>query len=202
MHLLLTDLLSCPKCGPESGLILLAERVEARRVYSGKLGCPACHSQYEVRGGVADLKVEDASNPPRDVAIEVDKLAALLGVSEGPAMLLLVGVHEAEAEALADMLQEVEVLVAHDDVKPGVERMGVSRLRVGTMMPLHDRAMRGVAISDGSTLSVVMEAARVCGIAARLVVQDASNEVRAWLGANGLRILAEQGQILVAVRHA
>ena len=202
MFLLLTDVLSCPRCGPQSGLILLAERVEARRVLVGKLGCPTCRSQYDVRDGVADLKVEETSNPPRDVVIEVDKLAALLGVTEGPAMLLLLGMHEAGAEALADMLQEVEVIVAHDDVKPGVERMGVSRLRVGAKIPFHDRAMRGVVVSDGSSLSVVNEAARVCGIAARLVVQDASDEVRVWLAANGLRILAEQGQILVAVRHA
>ena len=38
MHILLTDLLFCPRCGPQHGLILLANRLEERRVLDGWLG--------------------------------------------------------------------------------------------------------------------------------------------------------------------
>lgn len=56
MHILLTDILSCPRCGPEFGLILLADRIEARRVLAGTLGCANCRSKYAIRDGVADLR--------------------------------------------------------------------------------------------------------------------------------------------------
>lgn len=202
MHLLLTDHLTCPRCGPQAGLILLAERVEARRVYAGALGCPSCRQNYPVRDGVPDLKVDDTSEVNGDVAIEAEKLAALLGVTEGPAILLLLGRFEQMADNVADMLAEVEVIVAHDAMIAGVERAGVSRLRTGAAVPLRDRGMRGVAVANGGNASLVREGARVCGIAARLVVLGPSDEVRGWLPENGMRIMADQGQILVAVRHA
>lgn len=56
MFLPLTDLLTCPRCGPESGLILLADRIEDRRVLEGALGCPRCQERYPVRAGFADLR--------------------------------------------------------------------------------------------------------------------------------------------------
>ena len=65
MHLLLTDRLTCPRCGPEFGLVLLADRLEDRRVLEGALGCPNCRDRYPVRDGFGDLRP-----PPRtDIAI-------------------------------------------------------------------------------------------------------------------------------------
>src|SRR5512142_2083643 len=57
MDLRLTDLLACPRCGPPHGLVLLADRVEDRRVLEGLLGCPNCGGRYPVRAGLADLRV-------------------------------------------------------------------------------------------------------------------------------------------------
>ena len=51
MHILLTDALTCPRCGPEHGLILLADAIEERRVVSGKLGCPNCRTTFPIAGG-------------------------------------------------------------------------------------------------------------------------------------------------------
>lgn len=66
MHLLLTDRLTCPRCGPDFGLILLADVVEDRRVLEGMLGCSNCREQYPVREGFADLRP-----PPRGPLPEV-----------------------------------------------------------------------------------------------------------------------------------
>lgn len=60
MHLLLTDRLTCPRCGPTFGLILLADRMVERRVLQGTLGCPNCRDSFTVRDGFADLRA-----PPR-----------------------------------------------------------------------------------------------------------------------------------------
>lgn len=75
MHILLTDRLTCPRCGPTFGLILLSDRMEDRRVVSGRLGCANCRESYPIRGAVADLRpaaerAEDAggsaSGPPAE----------------------------------------------------------------------------------------------------------------------------------------
>jgi uncharacterized protein YbaR (Trm112 family) len=51
MHILLTDILTCPRCGPAFGLILLAEQTAGRRVLQGVLGCANCRERYPVRDG-------------------------------------------------------------------------------------------------------------------------------------------------------
>lgn len=52
MHLTLTDKLTCPRCGPDSGLILLADRIRDRRVLEGSLDCADCMERYPIRGGL------------------------------------------------------------------------------------------------------------------------------------------------------
>src|SRR4051794_6449637 len=117
MHILLTDLLTCPRCGPEFGLVLLAERVEERRVREGRLGCPNCREQYPVRAGVADLRLPGA--PDADAAAvsssaadadEAVRLAALLGLAEASGTVLLAGDAAAQAGAMAALLGQVEVV--------------------------------------------------------------------------------------------
>ncbi|MEJ2678028.1 MAG: hypothetical protein P8174_03010, partial [Gemmatimonadota bacterium] len=94
MHILLTDILSCPRCGPEHGLVLMAERVEDRRVREGVLGCANCRERYAVHGGLVDLRVAGQEVLGRDSEAEsvpdgaeepeeAVRLAALMGVTEG-----------------------------------------------------------------------------------------------------------------------
>jgi hypothetical protein len=201
VHLQLTDQLTCPRCGPKFGLILLAERVEGRRVFDGRLGCAKCRSNFVVKDGVAELLAGEPVAVADDVATEPERLSALLGVTEGPAMLLLLGAYDAVAERIAARLADVELIVAHGGMQPGAENVGVSRLRIGSVVPLRDRGMRGVAVANGSTSALVREAARVCALAARVVVTNISDELRAELPQLGLHVLAEQGETLVAVRH-
>lgn len=71
MHILLTDILTCPRCGPEFGLVLLADRVEDRRVLEGRLGCPNCREQYPIVAGAVDARLPaeratDATSPAAD----------------------------------------------------------------------------------------------------------------------------------------
>ena len=52
MHILLTDALTCPRCGPDFGLIVLAEGVEDRRV-----PCENNRAERELRPTVIARKV-------------------------------------------------------------------------------------------------------------------------------------------------
>src|SRR5690242_16884227 len=95
MHILLTDLLTCPRCGPEFGLIVLADEMVDRRVVEGSLGCANCRNRYPVHGGVADLRL--APNEEGGPALEEGgeerayRLAALSGVADRAGAVLVSG---------------------------------------------------------------------------------------------------------------
>src|SRR5687768_8327857 len=106
MYLVLTDLLTCPRCGPDQGLIVLAERIIDRRILGGILGCPNCESQYRIADGLADLRTaQSVSGPvPRRVSAgggDPMRLAALLGVTQGPACVLILGNADGVASEIA-----------------------------------------------------------------------------------------------------
>src|SRR5512133_2993550 len=98
MHILLTDLSTCPRCGPEYGLILLVEDIEDRRVVRGSLGCPNCRERYAITDGVGDFRLGEEVALGAPVAAEaVVRLVALAGVTSPPGHLLLVGPAAAHA---------------------------------------------------------------------------------------------------------
>lgn len=201
MNLLLTDRLICPRCDAGAGLILLADRVVGRRVIAGRLGCPSCREQYPVVEGTADFVKTAVADEPVQAAEDPTQMAALLGVTEGPAMLLMLGAFEEAAAMIAGLVEDVEVVVARAEVRPRPDREGVSVLRIGERIPMYDGSMRGVVVSAGA-LHLVAEAVRVCAIAGRIVILGATAQARSALAERGLRVLAERGDVLVAVRDA
>lgn len=122
MHITLTDVLSCPRCGPEHGLVLMADRVEERRVWEGVLGCPNCRERYAVHGGLADLRVvgqepdwveggSEGLGGGMGGADGAVRLAALMGVDEGLGVALIVGDAVEHAAVVASLVPELEVAV-------------------------------------------------------------------------------------------
>jgi uncharacterized protein YbaR (Trm112 family) len=201
MNLLLTDRLTCPRCAAGAGLILLADRVQGRRVLAGQLGCPHCRVRYPVVEGAADFAGTPAAEEGDAETAEAETLAALLGVTEGPAMLLMLGGFEAVARSLAALIPDTEVVVARAELAAPRDEDGVSMLRIAGKIPLYDGSMRGVVVAR-SALHLVAEAARVCALAARIVLLGTTSEARDALAAQGLQVLTESADILVAVRRA
>ena len=199
MNLQLTDHLTCPACRDGGPLILLADRVEARRVYAGQLGCPGCSVRYPIVNGVPQF-AEPAATPARPVAIDAVRAAALLGVTEGPGMLLFVGAFEEAARDVAGLLSDVEIVVAHGGASGGASE-GVSLLRIGERLPLRDRSMRGALLADADA-DMIAEAVRVVGLAARVVMVGASPTGAAALRAESVQVLVQQDDTLVTVRHS
>lgn len=205
MHVLLTDRLSCPRCGPGFGLILLAERVEERRVLEGRLGCPNCRDHFPVSGGFGDLRAppRTALPPPGPLqpapAGEADQLHALLGVAEGPGNLVLVGPVAAHAGRLADLVPEVEVVAVAGSLGSEPERAGVSRIVARPGLPFFSRTLRGAALSGDASERFLEEAARVAAPGARVVVLDAPERTGARLEAAGLAVLLDSAEERVVV---
>ena len=200
MHILLTDLLSCPRCGPEFGLILRGDRIEDRRVHAGVLGCPNCREGYPIEEGFADLRspprppLPPVVEPPRpeEGEDEVLRIAALLGVKEGPGHLVLVGPSARAAPALARMLERIEVVAMAPDLRVWGEEAGVSRMVAGPGLPFFSRRIRGVLLDGEAGAPYLDEALRVVGPGSRLAVLRPNEAAADRIREAGLELVLDQ----------
>jgi uncharacterized protein YbaR (Trm112 family) len=214
VHVLLTDVLTCPRCGPSFGLILLADAVAARRVSSGILGCANCRERYPVADGVVIADAGAAGGVQGEDAVAADagadaggetaqRLAALMGVSDGPAYLLLVGPAGRYARAITDMVEGVEAVVVNGPRvgEPSTGDGGVSHVRVGgSRLPLGSGRMAGVVVSGPDAAAWLQEAVRVLGPLGRLVLEPVPAGAEERLAELGLRVLARDADGMVAAR--
>jgi uncharacterized protein YbaR (Trm112 family) len=223
MYLPLTDHLTCPRCGPEHGLILLADQIVDRRVLEGTLGCSRCREHYPVAGGFVDLRIPDEAEVEteseelpgedgspvasgaggeaggmggREPAI---RLAALLGLAEGAGYAMVLGPGVVQAPGIAALVEGIEVVAIDPMVRDWREEGGVSRVGVSTNLPFRSLSMRGVAVTGG-WMAPLEEVARVLAQSGRLVLDPAPANTEARLTSAGLAVLAREGETLIAVR--
>jgi uncharacterized protein YbaR (Trm112 family) len=210
MYLLLTDVLTCPRCGPEFGLILLADRIDERRVVEGRLGCPNCRNQYPIRGGVVDVRLPGTEpapgteSPDDAVAVEPEaavRLAALMGLANASGTALLVGPGAALAPVVASLADELEVVALTAEAAEMPADPPVTRIVGGPSLPFRDRALRGVALTAGAGHALLAEAVRAAQPGAHVVVERAAPGTGERLAALGARVLLEQEGTVVAAVH-
>lgn len=218
VHLLLTDRLTCPRCGPGFGLILLAREVRNRRIIRGDFGCANCRETYPVEDGFGDLRspprtplrefprgsngggsgaLEDPA--PGEDETEALRLAALLGVTEGPGTLLLKGPAATHAGAVARMVSGVEVVGMDLSLWGCSEEEGVSRMVASPGFPFFSDTLTAVLLSGEVEDRELGEAVRVLAPRGRLVVLDAPPRARGRLEREGLRILLDEAGVLVGL---
>jgi uncharacterized protein YbaR (Trm112 family) len=220
VHLLVTDRLACPLCGPEFGLILLSDRVEERRVLEGSFGCANCRERYPVRGGFGDFRPPPASpleaepeayDPGPDDPEGALRLAAMIGVREGPGTLLLAGAPARQADRLVAMIEGVEVVALHPGLRSRREVAGVSRIHAGARLPFYSMTFRGVALGARWGETHLEEAFRVVAPGARVVVElpdpaqdgEAAGRRDALAGEvmeRGREVLLETDRLIVVAR--
>ena len=214
MHLLLTDRLICPRCGPEFGLILLADRLEDRRVIEGSLGCPNCRDRFPVEGGFGDLRPPPRSSPAHAPDItppaspSAMEVAALLGLTEGAGNVALIGDMAGHATALAGLVPGVEFIGIAPGLRGWEEGEGVSRMTTGVSLPFSSGSLRGVGLFAGGEPSIAGELARVLARGGRIAVWGAAEggvagRVPEWekaLKSEGLDVLASEVNAVVVER--
>ena len=200
MNVVLTDHLVCPRCGPPFGLVLLARDVRDRRVHEGEFGCPNCRDRFPVAGGFGDLRP-----PPRGVgggggagvgATGALRLAAALGVTSGPGLVVVSDGHRAEAVPLARLVRGIEVGVVGWGGR-GLVGDGVSAFVTGPRLPLRDGVARGVVAEGGSGAGWWGECLRVVMPGGRIVITGATEGAREWVAAAGLVTLLDEGGMVV-----
>lgn len=220
MHLEVSELLACPRCGPGQALVVSVDRIEARRVLEGRLACPGCHARYPIRGGTvafggdADRPAAEADGASRGEAVagpdprgpgpdDAVRVAALLELGEGGGAVLLGSGLEAAAARVAGLAAGVEVLsLAAAGEGAAVGESGVTRL-LGVCeeaLPLHGGRLRGAALLGGSP-AALREAARAVRPGGRVAVLRPAVHVEVLEGLP-LRVLAAEASALVAERAA
>ena len=216
MHLFLTDRLTCPRCGPDFGLILLAHEVRDRRILRGDFGCSNCRENYPVEGGFGDLRTPPrtplAPLPPGENEAgdrpttpdgeegereEALKIAALMGVSAGPGTLLLKGPLARWARAVARLVDGIEVVAIDPSLRQDAEEAGVSRMISGPGIPFFSGTFKGALLSGEMREGDLAEALRVLAPLGRVVLVDRPSDARDWLENAGVRIILDQDGILV-----
>ena len=204
MHLLLTDVLTCPACGPDTGLILRADTMSDRRVREGALGCPRCRTDYPITGSVA--RFGDPAPVARDQTPfdpeAATRIAALLGAGGTGGFLLIVGAAARAAGTIAAMDIESEIVAASVAATDLAVADGVSCVTIGAVLPLCSGRLRGVWLSGAAADAMLEEGARVTHALGRLVLEPAPEDAEARLAAAGLRIAAREGRTVLAVRLA
>ena len=213
MNVVLTDHLVCPRCGPPFGLVLLARDVRDRRVHEGVFGCPNCRDRFPVERGFGDLRP-----PPRGVrevgdeagiegqqaddgaGSEVGKaalrLAAMLGVTSGPGLIVVADRHRAEAVPLARLVRGIEVVVVGWGGR-GLAGEGVTAFVTGPRLPLRDGVVRGVVAVGGSGEGWWGECLRVVMPGGRIVITGATEGAGEWVVKAGLVTMLDEGGVVV-----
>lgn len=209
MHILLTDILTCPRCGPEFGLILLSQDMRERRVLEGWMGCANCRDRWVVSNGFGEFRVPlgeagpaAPADPPRAAEPEeAMRIAALLGVSEGPAYVLVAGPAARHAYAMADLVEDLEVVAVLPGLAHAAERKGVSRIAADTRLPFYGRRLHGVWLGGDAADALLEEGIRVLGPAGRLVLEPAPADADERLARAGMKVLARREDTVVATRN-
>jgi uncharacterized protein YbaR (Trm112 family) len=147
MFIELTDQLRCPAEHAESFLVLIPDAMEGRRVLRGTLGCPVCHAEYRIIGGVVDLG--GAEPPSRRVAESARRpdagaLLAFLALQGPGGFVGLFGEAARHVGGLAELLPGVHfALVNPPDAMVAAAASSVLRAR---RVPFKAHSLRGVVL--------------------------------------------------------
>lgn len=209
MHILVTDVVTCPRCGPDFGLIVLADRIEDRHVLEGWLGCANCREQYRVRGGVADLRWGDAAaeepeseqGTPGGQPDEADRalrIAALLGITGAASPVVMVTPDAALVAAVQAHLPDTGVIGLSTGTPGRGGGVGMGWLLASGAIPVRSRSLGGVVLASPTPAALIADALRSLSRGARLVIDPAPEGTAATLVDEGAEVLLEQDQVAVA----
>ena len=125
---------------------------------------------------------------------------ALLGVTQGPGTVALVGRPARHAEALVAAVEGIHAVAVDPDLRSWSPVTGVSRMMSSPGLPLYSRSLRGVALDGRLGEPWIREAVRVVARFGRVVVTGSREGDAAILEDAGLQILASEGGTVVAAR--
>jgi hypothetical protein len=186
----MVDLFRCVRAHRESWLVAAIDEVDGRVILSGRLGCPVCSTEYEIRNGVLEMSAEVPHGSEERPQADPWRIAALLDLQQPSATVVLEGARSQSVEALLAIVPgRVVALNPVGDPAPQ-ERLAV--VRSHRRIPLRSASVESVALT-AATDTALTEAVRVLRTGGRLLA-PAGAPVPA-----GLREIARDEQEWVAV---
>jgi hypothetical protein len=176
VHLEIVQALRCPRPHEASWLVARADRMEARHIVHGVLGCPVCGAEYGVREGTARLGDPVPASPAvggaEDTAL---RAAALLGLTTPNGLVVLAGAWAGAAVEVAALADGVHVLAVNAADAPPPPGLGVSRLESAVVIPLGVAVARGIAVDAAHASPDALDAAaEALGAGGRLLAPAGS----------------------------
>lgn len=203
MHLVATDVLACPRCGGDHGLLVLADQLQGRQVLEGRLGCPNCRETFSIREGAANLRVDAAAEDPNiDLAPDDEerafRVAALLGLGEQGGAVAVLGASPALLERIRSLLPRA--LVLGGSLSGAAPGGATDWLLLDARPAFRPSRLRGLAVLEKAPTALLEHAAGVLAPGARIVLDPAAAGAAERLRAAGLEVLLEQAGVAVASR--
>lgn len=228
----LLDALRCPAPHAEEWLVAMVHQADGPRLIEADLACPACGAAFGLRAAVAWFRassVEDTAvaTAPRAATgsasaaawepegQDADRLAALLGVAEGPWPVVLVGARAAAGAALAALVSPPQWWINPAPVALGNAPhppwlAGV--LHSGPRWPLAARQAAAVALDAAhATPAQLAQAVRVLRPGGRLVapawaplpegVRELARDAAEWVAEAAGSPPAHEASPLVTLRR-
>lgn len=145
MHLEVVGSLRCPAGQDASWLVARTDRLEARHIVEGVLGCPVCGAEFRIEAGVARL-APPVHGEPEPIPEAAFRVAALLDLTTPQGIVLLAGAWAAAAVEVAALVEQIHILAldAPDEAPP--PGLGVSSIEAGQSVPLASGSARGIAL--------------------------------------------------------
>ena len=186
------DGLRCTESHRPICLVAAITKRADRQVIEGTLGCPTCHHEYPIRGGIAwfgERPAERATSSAPDPEGAM-RIGAFLNASEGMTV-ALVGEWARYANELADLVGLRVFAINPQEAVPESERVGV--LYTENRMPFRAAWLRGIAIDDsGWSAGDVALATRALLFGNRMVapatlpvpddIEEVARDENVWVG--------------------
>lgn len=137
-----------------------------------------------------------ASRQAGGPAVAALRIAAGLGVADGPGFVIVWDGREDEAVGLSELVPGVEVVVTGWGARDFASA-GVSAMAVGEALPFADGSARGVVVGDAQRAGAWQESVRALAPGGR-VVAKASPDAERRMSASGCALLARDEEVLVA----
>jgi hypothetical protein len=210
MFIEMLDLLRCINQHEDTWLVASLKAISNRFVLDGTLGCPVCHAEYSIRGGVADFRQGGpASRPVPEhfpLSFSREELATRMGAflnATEPGGTLVLGGSWAEAAQEVTVMTETRVL-ALNPASAVEESETVGLLRVSREIPVAAGSVLGVALDETFSAEILASAVKVVRPGGRLVGPvsiDPPTDL-AVLARDERHWVAERAVEMVALRRA
>ena len=191
------DLRPPPRGEPPAGVGVKGGGAGREGVAGGRTGI-ADEVAVDGRADEEDSAAVARDDHGGDAAARALRLAAALGVTQGPGMIVVPGSCGGVAGHIARLVRGIEVLVVGWGGR-GVAADGVSAFVTGPRLPLRDGAVRGVVADGEGGEGWWDEGRRVLMPGRRIVITRATDKARDWVRGAGLGVVLDEQGMLAGV---